>query len=471
MSARDKVPKLIKDPKFTRTGIVRRKTKNRNYDLTQPHIKNPELYYNEKVDKPLERKKDRELRKLKRGLPELTIGEPRELKSILQDLTNEEFLLHGSSRLIINIHELEKHHADKVEKNLDAIHGALRVLNHKLPLLSFREFGILVTLNDRYNPNDKQLWTEIALNLQRAIQGWLEYEKDVLAVESLQKNLVHVSNSVYNASKRLDIDIKDLAKLLRRAFVEKTGAISDVKNLILFYTTLAKMPGDTPSALLAKVAEQALAKKEKLSMIDIVWLIHSVSKAYKAESKSLEPLVNLFIEKFNGKAEQRIDRIAIVAQSLANAKLSHPKFADLAGKYVESNLGQLKNVKDLCFVAESFVKLGIVKPNVFSHIEKTLEPQIQELGFNSIRQLIYSVTGNPGYKPEFIKKIYERIKKIVELEVGDVDSRLTNKDMEFIVKNCRFWDTPDGKFNQTEVYYTLLSALGTESKFQSAPAH
>ena len=462
MSARDKVPNLIKDPRFTRTGMSKRKTRDRTYDLTQPHIKNPELYYDQKVDRPLERKKQRELHKLKRGLPEVDIGQPRELKNILADLTNPELLTKGSSRLMVNIHELQKWHQDKIESNLDAIHGALRVLNHRLPLLSFREFGIVTTLNDRYNPNDKQIWTDISLNLQRAIQGWVEYERDVIAVNSLKKNLIHVSNSVYNAAKRLDINIESLSALLRQTFQDKIDSIKDTKELILFYTTLSKMPGEVSPTLLSKVAERALKNKQNVEMVDIVWLIHALSKT-KSDNQALDQLVNVFIEKFNTKkTEQRVDRVAIVAQSLANARLSHTKFAELAGKYIESNLNQLKNVKDLCFIAESFVKLAITNPKVFKHIEKELEAPIENLNFNLLRQLIYSARGNPNYSSEFVNKLYARLKKIVEVEVASKDTSLTNKDIDLIIKNCSNWDTPDGKFTQTDVYHTLIAAIGGE---------
>jgi len=75
-------------------------------------------------------------------------------------------------------------------------------------------------------------------------------------------------------------------------------------------------------------------------------------------------------------------------------------------------------VKDLCIIAESFVKLGIVKPKIFNHIEKAVGPHIQELIFNSLRQLIYSAKGNPNSSLEFTNKLYARIKKIVEKDLS-----------------------------------------------------
>lgn len=52
-SGRDTVPRILKDPKFGRQGVIRRKRKPLDYDLTQPHIKNPELYFDSKSDPKL----------------------------------------------------------------------------------------------------------------------------------------------------------------------------------------------------------------------------------------------------------------------------------------------------------------------------------------------------------------------------------------------------------------------------------
>ena len=55
-SSRNTVPKIMKDPKFTKTGIVYRKRKAQQYDLSQPHIVNPHLYVDKKEDSKALRK-------------------------------------------------------------------------------------------------------------------------------------------------------------------------------------------------------------------------------------------------------------------------------------------------------------------------------------------------------------------------------------------------------------------------------
>ncbi len=55
-SQRDRMPNLLKDPRFTRQGMSKKKSKSYQYDLTQPHITNPERYYNEEVEIKEERR-------------------------------------------------------------------------------------------------------------------------------------------------------------------------------------------------------------------------------------------------------------------------------------------------------------------------------------------------------------------------------------------------------------------------------
>jgi hypothetical protein len=62
-SSRNTVPWIFKDARFTKKGILNKLSPyRRQYDLSQPHIKNPHLYFDRKVDLLLMQEEERKLK-------------------------------------------------------------------------------------------------------------------------------------------------------------------------------------------------------------------------------------------------------------------------------------------------------------------------------------------------------------------------------------------------------------------------
>ena len=100
--------------------------------MTQPHIKNPELYYNEVVEKKQARKRNLELRRLKNNYEGIDLATPRPITKVLDDLVNFTNNQRGTSRLLLNVMELEKHHSDKLTDDIkEIIVGALRSIGQR----------------------------------------------------------------------------------------------------------------------------------------------------------------------------------------------------------------------------------------------------------------------------------------------------------------------------------------------------
>ena len=463
MSKRNTVPKLFKDPKFTRKGIVKPKKKDRQYDLTQPHVKNPELYYDEKIDLPLERKRSREARKANRGLPSINSKERREFNVIAQELTDLRLLRDGDSRLMINIHELQKWHADKLNSERNLVDHALKQLNTKLYLKNFRDFGVLVNLNSRYNAMDEKFWSEAALNLHRFLNTWYQYDTNALERESYQRNLITTWNAVSNAAARLKIDISELTKALYDLFAEKVGSFSTISGAVVFYTNLAKNLNKFPNDILDKIVARAENEKTQLNTADLVSLIHALSKSNERADELLNKLTTEFVNRFQDKKEQSIDRIAIVSQALANARVHHNDFKLLAENFVQSNLDKLSHIKDLCFIADSFSKMNIKNEKIYKHIETALAHSVQTIRFDNLKQIIFSTKKSDLYSQDFIDKLYNRIKGIAGELPRSQKSSLSKKDIGYLIANCSHWKTPDGDFTSTEVYYTLSAEADISS--------
>jgi len=276
---RNKVPKIMKDPKFTRTGIFKPRKRNYQYDLTQPHVLYPERYYNEAEDKKVERKAYRERRKEREGFDVIDLEKARPLEAIISDMTSDRFLVEGSSRLIMNIKEIESHYGSQIDQDLtDLISNAVRALNSHIHLKSIREVGIITQLTRKYEIWDENIWNNTKLVLMKYFRREENETIQLLDNQVHEENFIFILNNILFASRKTGISVQDLVSEVEDRYLPRVESIKNVHNLILFINSLASVPGLKQTTLWDKLNKLLAPKLKEMNIHDVTTLLHVFSK-------------------------------------------------------------------------------------------------------------------------------------------------------------------------------------------------
>lgn len=291
ISKRNFVPKLLKDPKFTRTGIAKKKKKSYQYDLTKSYIINPHLYYDEKNDKIQQRHEYRARRALHNEYPPITADFSTE--HLLNNLNDEFLYQRASSRILSVIVEIEKRDKGLVVEHYQLIQKALKKLSQKAFFFNIREFGILVTLANKYLRQDQEVWTKFLLNFQRILEKHKYYQQDIFSTKNREKNLVFIFNHIAKACKTLKIQgVDDISNSLREGFKEKLDKIDNLSHKIVFLTTLITSSPQT-GEFLAIFQEFLKKHAQNLSEInekDALALLQSMQKLKVHDPETMKKL-------------------------------------------------------------------------------------------------------------------------------------------------------------------------------------
>ena len=273
ISKKNLVPKLFKDPKFTRTGYNKKKNKSLQYDLSKTYIINPHLYYDEKNDKIMKRKEYKLRKNFRNEYPLIT--KETKTEHLLNNLNDDYLLSRGSGRILNVILELEERDPVIIEENKELIKRALRKISEKLVFFNLREYGILVTLSSRYDGDNKQLWNQFTLNFMRLLEKKKYYNESLIDTKIKEKNFVFIFNNIYRASVRHNIEITQVMNNMKELLLDKFDTLSSISHTILFMTTLvknkkAKQEGkDFLMKLLPKLNEKIniINEKDSLALI------------------------------------------------------------------------------------------------------------------------------------------------------------------------------------------------------------
>lgn len=291
ISKKNLVPKLLKDGKFTRTGISKTKNKSYQYDLSQPHIINPHLYYDEKNDKIKKRHEYKARKAITNEYP--PVSKDTETEHLINNLNDDYLLKKPSGRIMSVILELEKRDTNIIEEYIDPIKTALEKLSRKVFYFNLREFGILVTLSARYIPDNENTWKQYTLNFLRILEKKKYYQENPIESKNREKNLIFIFNNIYKSSLRHNFDIKQIVTDMKDLMMDKIDSLSSLSHTILFLTTLTKN-SDNPKQdgknylikLIPKINEQIKNINEK----DSIGLIQTM---HKCEVSDLTLLKNL----------------------------------------------------------------------------------------------------------------------------------------------------------------------------------
>jgi hypothetical protein len=280
-SQRDRMPRILKHPKFTRDGISKKKIVSHQYDLTQPHIQYPERYYNEPVEQKAARKLYKDRKRQNRGLELIPAEGSRPLENIINDLTSDALLYEGSSRIFNNITEIEKNYpAQAADPNVkDLIVKGIKAVTGKAFEKNFREVGILAALNKRYGINDKNTWDIIMTNLLRFIRREENKTFEVFGSENNENNFVHILNSVIHSSRDSGLNLSILLESVESNYKNKIKDFKNPKNFILFTSALANCPSMKNKAeFWSSIEKELQAKIDKFNSIDALTVLYAFSK-------------------------------------------------------------------------------------------------------------------------------------------------------------------------------------------------
>lgn len=149
-SRRQYTPNLIRHPKFSRTGMIVRKFKKPvQYDLEQPHIIRPHLYYDHKIDGKIRMKAMRKTRVARRK--ELSM-ENTSVQAIITELSNDNLYHRASTKIWLRIQQFEKLHPEQFQNYLPFINNKIAVaVMHCLAHSNFLKTYYLVYHLCKYN--------------------------------------------------------------------------------------------------------------------------------------------------------------------------------------------------------------------------------------------------------------------------------------------------------------------------------
>jgi len=388
---RNKVPKIMKDPKFTRQGIFKPRKRNYQYDLTQPHVIHPERYYNEAEDKKLERKEYRERRKEREGFDEIDLHKARSLEAIIGDMTADRFLIEGSSRLIMNIKEIESHYARQLDEDLtDVVANAVRALNSHIHLKNIREVGIIIQLTRKYGIWDQTIWNNAKLVLLKYFRREENETIQLLNHEVNEDNFIFMLNNILYASKRTGIDVKDLIEEVEDRFLPRVESIRNTQNLVLFINSLVSIPSFKQTTIWEKLNKLLAPKIKEMNILDVTTLLHVYSKVRVAPS-FYDQLVERFVAEIGSVQNRRVEKISLVARSLGALKKRNDKFNVLAEREVEANLNDITSPIDSRFIICNFAALGIKNKKIFEHCANNVIQNKDNLSIQDLDRFFYTV--------------------------------------------------------------------------------
>lgn len=126
------------------------------------------------------------------------------------------------------------------------------------------------------------------------------------------------------------------------------------------------------------------------------------------------------MENYGKIEENKLEKIAIVAISLANLKKKNDKFNILAEKEVEAQLNDLTQPIDIRFILSSFPRLGIKSKKILDHCEKHVIEGAGELTLSNIEQIV-TTTQATKFSKGFYDALGGRLNSLVEENLSQVD--------------------------------------------------
>lgn len=297
ISKRNFVPKLLKDPKFTRQGIAKKKKKNLTYDLSKPYIVNPHLYYDEKNDKISKRKELKARKSIRNEYPPIT----QEFSSdhLINNLNDEYLLNKPSGRILSAIIELEKRDKELINEHSDLVKSALNRVSQKVFFFNLREFGILVSLASRYLPRNNEIWKNCSLNFLRILEKKRYYkEEGILNTKSKENNFIFLYNNICKACKnnKLEENSEKISQIIKEILLKDIENIQNVSHIILFFTTLANnafSKKEEGKEFIQNLITKLKGKMEEINAKDALSLIHTMKKFSILDYETLKTLGTL----------------------------------------------------------------------------------------------------------------------------------------------------------------------------------
>lgn len=391
-SQRNRVPKMISDPKFTRKGIVKKKSKPYKYDLDQPHIKNPDLYYNSEIDGRLERLEKLERKRENRNLPSPSLS-VRNLQEILDETMRRDILDKPSKRILTNLIELETRFSENESQYKDIATYATKRICGKPMIFSIRELGIAISFANKYIPYDKAIWEKLRDTLYGKLEA-LNYKEDSIIGSIQEENLVNsVALIVTRCSKlhcKVDFLVNSIMKNVQNWNVEEVSNASFTQ----LASAILKEKVISQDEEKVKIMLDFIGKKiPSLNYKDACELLGSMSKGKIHNEEYIKALSGIFIKGIKGKNELEAKDFSLFShfsQTIANLR-------NFAGNEEKSFVSQFYNqneqefdTKSKVFIMQSLFLLRVLTGEQRKAFNLVFEANFNDLPSNVLPILLYS---------------------------------------------------------------------------------
>ncbi|KAL4469904.1 hypothetical protein ABPG72_006544 [Tetrahymena utriculariae] len=388
-SKRQTTPKILRDHRFTRKGMVLGKqSKNYDYDLTnlaasQAH--QAHLFFNKEEDFALLKKQADEKEK---NMKNMHVFEDHSVpETILLEVQDKFLVQKHPQKVLNNLVELDKQFAKKGGEINQLIQSALnKLIKEQILSFSLKNFGVLTTLAKKYLPNDAKLWENLANNYCRLMQK-SEYN-DLKTLDSARsqkyiENSVLTLTTVLKFSNRFHLEncVENISQVATSYLSSNFDVVQDVNTRFLLISNILPLIPSYKQVELIGLVKQKMDLIPKLQANTITALTHSIYKVKQQNSKNSRFPADLIDVSFLQKLEQtwlktfdksNTQLLAIFSYSLASLGYSGEtkKFTQ---DYVEKNIKDITNLKDLAFFGESLKKFRSLSQKYFTGAEQTLK--------------------------------------------------------------------------------------------------
>ncbi|KRX03137.1 hypothetical protein PPERSA_10218 [Pseudocohnilembus persalinus] len=428
---RTTMPKILRDPQFTREGLQKKKIKQHNYDLEQPHVQNKHLYFNYQEAKKLNRER-RKQNKILNSPYEIieNLEQNRDPNLMLQELLDQDLLQKPSRRIINNILALQQ--TEVTQEQQAIFENAIRqVASHNLQGYSFRDFGIFVNLAWRYLKNDKKTWEFICLNFLRQVEKKEYIQQSFLSQNQPKKNIsnfIFLYNLCYKASIQLELhkEFELISKASKNYFMENFQIISDMNERALFLSTVSKSldKQDQNTQDFINLSIFNHIKVSELNLESLVALTHMIYKQNVVITTQLYKEIETQFLKSKDSVSSSL--FAIFILSIGKIRQGQDLSKELH-QFIENtiinNNKQFTKIQDIAFVLEGAKKMKISKQTYLQAFEENIKQAINnsknQINYRVLVQILRGVPQNkaqfsPELTTELIQKIDAQHKQIKE---------------------------------------------------------
>jgi len=145
-------------------------------------------------------------------------------------------------------------------------------------------------------------------------------------------------------------------------------------------------------------------------------------------------IVEKFVAEIGSVQNRKVEKVSLVARSLATLKKKNDKFNVLAEREVEANLSHVVNPIDSRFIICSFAQLGIKNKKIYEHCTNNIIQNKDNLSIQDLDRFFYA-----SLPAEVPRELFGAVAGRVEEELARVPGYFTKEKAKVMVGVLDQW--------------------------------